>query len=85
MKSALVHARIEPDTKRQAERVLRTLGLSPTEAIRIFYRQIALRHGLPFAVETPNKMTQTTLRKSRRGQDVQEFASVDSMVESWKR
>jgi DNA-damage-inducible protein J len=45
MKTAMVHARIEPATKLSAEGVLRRLGISPTEAIRIFYRQITLRKG----------------------------------------
>ena len=31
-KSAVVHARLEPETKKKAEGVLRRLGLSPTEA-----------------------------------------------------
>ncbi|KKL55729.1 hypothetical protein LCGC14_2252520, partial [marine sediment metagenome] len=39
-KSATVHARIEPKTKKKAEGVLKKLGMSPTEAIRLFYNQI---------------------------------------------
>jgi DNA-damage-inducible protein J len=85
MKTAVVHARIEPRIKRQAEGVLHRLGISPTEAIRIFYTQITLRHGLPFAVAVPNGCTAATLEKSRRGEEVQEFASVDAMVESWRK
>ena len=42
MKTAIVHARIEPGMKRTAEGVLKKLGVSPTEAIRMFYRQITL-------------------------------------------
>jgi len=83
MKSAIIHARIEPQIKRQAEGVLHELGLSPTEAIRIFYRLITLRRGLPFAVAIPNECTVATLEKSRRGEDVQEFASLDAMFENW--
>lgn len=85
MKTAIVHARIEPQIKRQAEGVLNNLGISPTEAIRIFYRQITLRNGLPFAVAMPNECTSETLKKSRRGEEVQEFASVDAMFESWEK
>ncbi|PIX23383.1 MAG: type II toxin-antitoxin system antitoxin, RelB/DinJ family, partial [Deltaproteobacteria bacterium CG_4_8_14_3_um_filter_43_13] len=48
MKTSAVHARIEPQTKEKAEEILRSLGLTPTEAIRIFYKQISLRGGLPF-------------------------------------
>ena len=73
MKTAVVHARMEPRIKRQAEGVLHALGLSPTEAIRLFYRQIILRRGLPFAVVVPNARTAATLAKSRRGQDIQEY------------
>jgi addiction module RelB/DinJ family antitoxin len=38
MKTSAVHARIEPQTKEKAEDILRSLGLTPTEAIRIFYK-----------------------------------------------
>jgi DNA-damage-inducible protein J len=85
MKTAVVHARIEPQIKRQAEGVLHDLGLSPTEAIRIFYRLITLRRGLPFAVAMPNERTATTLEKSRRGEEVEEIESLDAMFESWEK
>lgn len=85
MKSAIIHARIEPQIKREAERILHKLGLSPTEAIRIFYRLISLRRGLPFPVAVPNECTAETLQKSRRGEDVQEFDSLDAMFESWEK
>lgn len=85
MKTAAVHARIEPDTKEKAEEVLRSLGLTPTEAIRIFYKQISLRGGLPFPVEIPNKLTARTLEKSRQGKDLQEFDSLEEMFDSWRK
>jgi DNA-damage-inducible protein J len=85
MKTAVVHARIEPRTKRAAEGVLRKLGLTPTEAIRIFYKQISLRGGLPFPVAIPNELTASTLEKSRRGKDIQEFDSLEAMFESWEK
>ena len=76
---------MEPQTKRKAEGVLHNLGISPTEAIRIFYRQITLRGGLPFAVEIPNARTAETLKKSRKGEGVVEFDSLDAMFESWEK
>ena len=47
-KTATIRARLEPDLKQEAERILSTLGLSPTAAITLFYRQVTLQHGLPF-------------------------------------
>ena len=85
MKSAVVHARIEPETKREAEDILAKLGITPTEAIRVFYRQISLRKGLPFPVAVPNARTAATLRKSRRGQGIETFANLDDTVESWEK
>ena len=85
MKTAVIHARIEPQTKHQAESVLHRLGISPTEAIRIFYRQISLHNGLPFSVEIPNKRTAETLRKSRKGKDITKFNSIDDMFKSWEK
>ena len=83
MKTAVIHARIDPDTKNKAETVLSRLGMTPTEAIRIFYAQIMLQNGLPFDVKIPNELTAATLAKSYRGEDVEEFDSLDEMFESW--
>lgn len=83
MKTAAVHSRIQPEIKQQAEEVLHRLGLSPTEAIRMFYTQIALRNGLPFDVAIPNEVTEKALNESRSGRDLERFDSVDQLFESW--
>jgi len=84
-KIAVVHARVEPGTKKKAESVLRKLGMSPAEAIRLFYRQICLRGGIPFPVLIPNDLTKKTLDKSAKGEDVEAFDSLDEMFESWDK
>jgi len=84
-KTAIIHARVEPRTKKKAEDVLRKLGMSPTEAIRLFYTQICLLGGLPFRVLIPNDLTKETLDKSAKGQDVESFDSLDEMFESWEK
>jgi DNA-damage-inducible protein J len=84
-KSATVHARIEPKTKKRAEGVLKKLGMSPTEAIRLFYNQICLRGGIPFPILIPNETTKKTLKKSSRGENVQSFDSLEEMFDSWEK
>jgi addiction module RelB/DinJ family antitoxin len=54
-KDALIHARIEPFLKREAEKILTAIGLSSAEAVRLFYKQICLRNGLPFDLTLPKK------------------------------
>lgn len=84
MKTAAVHSRIDPETKQKAETILRRLGMSPTEAIRLFYTQITLRNGLPFSVEIPNETTEQALEDSRSGRNLERFDSADALIESWK-
>ena len=83
--SAVVHARVEAQTKKQAERVLRKLGMTPTEAIRLYYTQVALHGGIPFPVRIPNKRTRDTLRKSGKGQEVESFDTLDEMFAGWDK
>ena len=84
MKTAAVHSRIEPEIKEKAETILHRLGVSPTEAIRLFYTQITLRNGLPFTVDLPNQETEEALRDSRSGRNLERFDSVDDLVKSWR-
>lgn len=55
MKEAVVRARIESRLKRDAEAVFAKLGISTTEAIRMFLSQVRLHRGLPFALSVPEK------------------------------
>jgi len=84
-KSATVHARVEPKTKKKAEGVLKKLGMSPTEAIRLFYNQICLRGGIPFPILIPNETTKRTLKRSSKGEEVQSFDSLEGMYDSWEK
>ena len=46
-KVATINTRIEPALKVQAEAILHEVGLTSAEAIRLFYKQVCLQHGLP--------------------------------------
>ena len=59
-KTSTVHARIEPDLKNETEELFHKLGLSATQAITLFYKQVQMRKGLPFDVILPNKITRKT-------------------------
>ena len=53
VKTANLYARIEPELKNEAESILGGLGVPVSNAINMFYRQIVLHRGLPFAVQFP--------------------------------
>ena len=75
MKAATVRARIEPALKDEVETILSTLGLTASETRQLLYRQISLRKGLPFVVESPNTLTAKTLRESKAGRGVKRYAN----------
>lgn len=81
MKTSTVRARIEPKLKKDVEALFSHLGLSVTEAINIFYRQVKLREGLPFSVTVPNKTTQKTFNKTDAGDEIVLCQSSDEMFE----
>lgn len=63
-KTATVRARIEPQLKDKVEAIFQEIGLSTTEAITLFYRQVELRKGLPFELKIPNQLTKETFEKT---------------------
>ena len=65
---AAVHARIDAELKANAEAVLYDLGLTPTDAINVYYRQIVYNQGIPFKIEKPqyNKETIAAIEEACR-------------------
>jgi DNA-damage-inducible protein J len=62
-KTGYITARIEPKLKARAARVLATVGVSTTDAITMFLRQVVLRNGLPFEVRVPNAETRRAIEE----------------------
>ncbi len=48
-----VFARVEPEIKEQAEKVLEHLGIPMSNAIGLFLRQVVLQRGIPFDMKLP--------------------------------
>ena len=68
-KTETIRARVgAPELKQEAEAVLKALRASTaSEAITIFYRQVALRRALPFEVKLPNATTRRCHPPGARG------------------
>ena len=78
-KSETIRARIEPELKQEAETVFSRLGLSTTQAITLFYKQVILQQGLPFAVKIPNADTRKALQDAYDGEDLAEYEGLDAL------
>jgi DNA-damage-inducible protein J len=71
-RTAQINARTEAELKAEVEGILKSLGLSTSEAINIFFRQVKLRRGLPFPVEIPNDETSKVFQDSAEGKGLVE-------------
>lgn len=80
-KTSTVRARIKPDLKECAEQVFRELGLNPTQAITLFYKQVELRQGLPFDVVIPTESTRETFEDTGAGRNLIVCKNVDELFE----
>ncbi len=80
-KTASVAVRMEPSLKRDAENILRDLGLSPSQAVTLLYRQLVLQKGLPFEIKLPVEVTRKALEDAVNGRDLASFSTVDELFE----
>lgn len=55
MKSEVVHARVQSNVKAESEKVLSVIGITLSQAIDLFLRQVILKKGLPFKLDSEEK------------------------------
>ena len=79
--TAIISARIDPELKEGAEKVFQELGLTATQAITLFYKQVELERGLPFVVRVPNEVTVEALEQARTRQGLESFNTLDDLFE----
>lgn len=65
LKTTDVRSRVEPEIKESATQVLADCGLSLSDGIRLFLRQVIAEKGLPFEVRVPNAATQAAMTEAR--------------------
>ena len=78
-KTSTISARIDPATKRHAEQIFDQLGLTASQAITLFYRQVELQRGLPFPVELPNETTLKALDEAKNREKMPRFESTEDL------
>ena len=81
-RTQMIHARIDPRLKKSTEAIFSKIGLSTTEAIRLFLNQVELHRRLPFPVRTPNKETVAAIREANTGKGLKRYRSFRELRES---
>ena len=78
-KTAMIRARVDPSLKGVAEGIFDAIGLSVTDAITLFYKQVEMRRGLPFDVVIPNELTRRTMAETDDGRNLVKSKDADEM------
>ncbi|MBC2715332.1 MAG: type II toxin-antitoxin system RelB/DinJ family antitoxin [Desulfobacteraceae bacterium] len=81
-KTATIRARIEPRLKEDVEKLFQKMGLTTTEALNLFYRQVKLRNGLPFNVVIPNKTTEKVFKDTDAQRNLVRCDNADDMFDN---
>ena len=77
----MVRARIEPELKEQTEKIFKQLGLSVTQAITLFYKQVEARNGLPFNIVIPTSETLNAFEATDADKDLVVCENADEMFD----
>jgi DNA-damage-inducible protein J len=78
-KISFVRARIEPSLKEEVENILHELGISPSQAITMLYKHVALRHEWPLDLKIPNKLTKETFGLTDSSKELVRATSSEDM------
>ena len=80
-KTEVYQIRLDSQEKKQAFAVFKQLGITPAQAVRLFFRQVVLTKSIPFSIENQNINLEQLikLRKLKQEQKaVDHITSADS-------
>ena len=62
--TAMVHVRVDEQVKEQATAALAAMGLSVSDAVRVFLVRVAAEQQMPFALKVPNTETRAAMAEA---------------------
>ena len=79
--TSMLHIRVDDDIKEQATQALTAMGLSVSDAVRLFLRRVVIDQAFPLELKVPNAETLAAMEESRAmmAQRRARFASADEL------
>ena len=62
--STMIHVRIDEQIKKKAAKTLETMGLSLSDAVRVFLVRVAAEKQMPFSLKVPNAETLSSMAEA---------------------
>jgi DNA-damage-inducible protein J len=63
--TTMLHIRVDDQTKERANDALDAMGMSMSEAVRLFLHRVAADQAIPFALKVPNAVTRAAMREAQ--------------------
>ena len=63
--SSMLHVRVDDDTKAQATETLAAMGMSVSDAVRIFLHRVVIDQAFPLELKVPNAETRKAMAEAR--------------------
>ena len=83
MKNSVIQIRIDQETKTEAEKVIKDMGLTFSSAIQMFLRQIIQKQEIPFTIESRgyNQETLDAFEETLHPEKLKKYDSFEEILE----
>ena len=85
--SSMLHIRVDDETKTQATEALAAMGLSMSDAVRIFLKRVVNDQAFPLELKVPNAETRTAMEEARAMMKARQarFESTDALFDELEK
>ena len=85
--TTMLHVRVDEDVKAQAGEALASMGLSVSDAVRIFLKRVVNDQAFPMELKVPNASTRAAMQEARALAKAKSarFQSVDRLVDDLEK
>ncbi|WP_180027665.1 type II toxin-antitoxin system RelB/DinJ family antitoxin [Acinetobacter sp. YH16032] len=80
-KTEVYQVRLDSQEKKQAFAVFKQLGITPAQAVRLFFKQVVLTKSIPFAIENQTINMDQLLKLKKLKQEQQESNTTTSSLD----
>ena len=63
--TSMLHIRVDDDTKVQATQALTAMGMTVSDAVRLFLRRVVIDQAFPLELKVPNAESRAAMEESR--------------------
>ena len=82
--TTMIHVRVEEQIKKQASDALEAMGLSVSDAVRVFLTRVAAEQQIPFALRVPNAETRAAMEEARAKSQAR-FTNADELFDDLEK